>query len=165
MGIAQPGVAEFSDADAFADAVRPHLPKLGRVASRLGPPGVKEDVVQEALARAWAHRAQFDPGRGPLLPWLLTIVANEARRARRRKTFLPISLSVAVRPVASENRLDMEAATAKLPDRQRLAVNCFYYIGLSTIETAAVMGCSEGTVKSSLNAARQNLRAELEKAR
>jgi RNA polymerase sigma-70 factor (ECF subfamily) len=52
----------------------------------------------------------------------------------------------------------MEALSA----RQRLAVDCFYFADLSVADTAAVMGCSEGTVKSTLSDARARLRSLLE---
>jgi RNA polymerase sigma-70 factor (ECF subfamily) len=163
LDVAQPRATELDEADDFAAAVEPHLPLLGRVAGRLGPPGGREDVLQEALLRAWAHRRQYDPRKAPLLTWLVTIVANEARRApgRRRRTS-PIPVEVSVGEVVSDDRLDLEAATANLPERQRLAVDCFYYVGLSIAQTAAVMGCSEGTVKSALSDARKRLRLEFE---
>jgi RNA polymerase sigma-70 factor (ECF subfamily) len=164
LGVARSNAAEFDDADDFAAAVEPHLPLLARVAGRLGPPEGRDDVLQEALLRAWAHRRQYDPAKAPLLTWLLTIVANEARRSRgRRRSTLPIPLTASVPELAEDVRLDLKAATANLPERQRLAVDCFYYIGLSTQQTAAVMGCSEGNVKSTLSDARKHLRLELEK--
>ena len=58
--------------------------------------------------------------------------------------------------------MDVEYAVASLPQRQRLAVDCFYFVGLSVAETAAVMQCSQGTVKSTLFDARQRLRSILE---
>ena len=164
MDVAQPRAADIDQADDFAAAVEPHLPLLARLAGRLGPPDRCDDVLQEALLRAWAHRRQYDPRKGTLLAWLLTIVANEARRASgRTQRALPIQVAVAVVGVGSDDRLDLEAAAAKLPERQRLAVDCFYYIGLSVNQTAAVMGCSEGYVKSALSDARKHLRLELEK--
>ena len=57
--------------------------------------------------------------------------------------------------------VDVEHAVARLSTRQRLAVDCFYFVGLSIGETAAVMGCSEGTVKSTLADARGRLRVSL----
>lgn len=166
MDVTRMGATGLDAADDFAAAVRPHLPVLGRLAARLGPREDRDDVVQEALLRAWAHRTQFDPARGTLLTWLLAIVANEARRAGgRRAARLPIQLQVTVNQIATEDHLDIEAATATLPERQRLAVDCFYYVGLSVDQTAAVMGCSAGTVKSSLSDARRNLRTQLEKSR
>jgi RNA polymerase sigma-70 factor (ECF subfamily) len=164
LDVARLNAVELNGADDFAAAVEPHLLVLARVAGRLGPPGEREEVLQEALLRAWAHRQQYDPAKAPLLTWLLTIVANEARRSlgRRRSTF-PIPLRTSVPEIAADDRLDLEAAMTILPERQRLAVDCFYYIGLSVAQTAAVMGCSEGTVKSALSDARKHLRLELER--
>jgi RNA polymerase sigma-70 factor (ECF subfamily) len=65
-----------------------------------------------------------------------------------------------VRPIDDE--LDLAHAVSRLSGRQRLAVDCFYFVGLGVTETAAVMGCSEGTVKSTLSDARRRLRNLLE---
>jgi RNA polymerase sigma-70 factor (ECF subfamily) len=51
-----------------------------------------------------------------------------------------------------------------LTARQRQAVDCLYFAGLTVAETAAVMGCAEGTVKSTLSDARARLRTLLEVA-
>lgn len=68
------------------------------------------------------------------------------------------------RPVVAtiDERLDVEMAVAQLPARQRLAVDCYYFVGLTVDQTAAVMGCAAGTVKSSLSDARDRLRKLLE---
>ena len=145
----------------FSEWVRPHLPALARLAARLAPSGDRDDVVQESLARAWTKRSQFDPTRGSALAWLLAITADQARRARRRRR--PFALFQADRRVRSiDDRLDIEFAVSKLPTRQRLAVDCFYFVGLSVAETAVVMGCAEGTVKSTLSDARARLQRILE---
>lgn len=52
----------------------------------------------------------------------------------------------------------LERAIAQLPERQRLAVQLHYFVGLSVEETAAVMQWSAGTVKSTLFDARTRLR-------
>lgn len=150
--------------DEFAEWVAPHLPALARLAARLAPDGERDDVVQEALARAWRKRATFDPARGTPLAWLLAITADQARRARRRVR--PLAFFAAATPARSiDDRLDLEAAVALLPARQRLAVDCFYFVGLSVAETAAVMACAEGTVKSTLSDARARLQILLEGGR
>ena len=64
----------------------------------------------------------------------------------------------------AEDRLDLHRALGRLSRRQRLVVDCFYFAGLSLAETAAVMGCAEGTVKSTLADARGKLRTVLEVA-
>lgn len=149
-------------AEAYADWVRPHLPAMARLAARLVPDADRDDVVQEALARAWRKRRQFDPSRGTPAAWLLAITADQARQARRRRRpHLPF-VDMPVRVRSTEDRVDVEYAVARLAPRQRLAVDCFYFVGLSLAETAAVMRCSEGTVKSTLSDARLRLRPLLE---
>jgi RNA polymerase sigma-70 factor (ECF subfamily) len=147
--------------DEFAEWVEPHLPALARLANRLAPEGERDDVLQEALARAWRRRETFDPNRGTPLTWLLAIVADQARRARRRHRPLAL-LDASPRVRSIDDRLDVEAAVARLPERQRLAVDCFYFVGLSVAETAAVMACAQGTVKSTLSDARARLGRILE---
>jgi RNA polymerase sigma-70 factor (ECF subfamily) len=58
--------------------------------------------------------------------------------------------------------VDVDHALTTLSARQRLAVDCYYFADLSITDTAAVMGCSEGTVKSTLSDARARLRSLLE---
>ena len=74
--IAQPGVAIPDAADAFADWVRPHLPAMSRLAARLAPTGERDDVVQEALTRAWRKRHQFDVNAGDAIG----VAARDHRR-------------------------------------------------------------------------------------
>jgi RNA polymerase sigma-70 factor (ECF subfamily) len=138
---------------------------MQRLAARLAPAGQADDVVQEALIRAWRKRGQFDPGRGSASAWLLAIVADRARSARVRtvseERFEDVDLPVhADRP----GDVDLERALARLTERQRLAVDCVYFAGLTVAETAAVMDCAAGTVKSTLSDARRRLREMLEES-
>ena len=136
--------------------VSPHLPLMARVAARLAPSADRDDVVQEALSRAWRKRATFDAGRGTPAAWLAAIVAGEARRARARTK---PSLELVDAAVEDTRRdLDLERAVERLPARQREAVDLHYFAGLTVVETAAAMGCAEGTVKSTLSDARGRLR-------
>ena len=145
----------------FADWVRPSLPAMARLATRLSSADEADDVVQESLVRAWSKRAQFDPARGSLSSWLLAITADQARKARgRRRPAALFDSNAGVRSV--DDRLDVEYALTKLASRQRLALDCFYFVGLSIAETAAVMRCSEGTIKSTLSDARARLQRLLE---
>jgi len=156
-----------ADPAGFADWVRPHLPAMARLAGRLAPAADRDDVVQEALVRAWTKRRQYDAARGTAAAWLLGITADQAAKARRRAESVTrrarrtARLAEHVSPPAGSDP-DLDRAVAALPPRQRLAVDCFYYAGLTVAETAAVMGCSEGTVKSTLFDARGRLRPLLE---
>ena len=111
-------------------------------------------------------RRQFDARRG-LAAWLLAIAADQAGKARRRAR--PVSSlgderDTAPGADAAAGRVDVERALHQLTRRQRLAVECVYFVGLTVAETAAVMGCAEGTVKSTLADARCQLRTLLEVA-
>ena len=138
----------------------PHLRAMSLLAARLASDAERDDVVQEALIRAWTKRGQYDARRGTPSAWLLAITADQARRARRSRRPLLGFLPGRVRPIDDE--LDLAHAIAGLSGRQRLAVDCFYFVGLDIAETAAVMHCSEGTVKSTLSDARNRLRKHLE---
>ena len=148
----------------FAAWVSPHMPAMARLASRLAAGADRDDVVQEALARAWVKRRQFDPDQGAPSAWLLAITADQARKAVRRSRPVAEFVEPAAPAPDRDKSIDVERAVARLPRRQRMAVDCFYFADLSIAETAAVMGCSEGTVKSTLSDARARLRSELEVA-
>jgi RNA polymerase sigma factor (sigma-70 family) len=154
--------ASIADSSAirFAELIEPYLPKMLHLAERLAGPDNRDDVLQEALINAWTKRAQFNLERGPLGGWLMAIVADQARKSWRRK-FVFFGQLEPPPTVAADDRLDLESAVSRLPARQHLAVDCFYFAGLTVAETATVMRCSEGTVKSTLSDARSNLRNTL----
>lgn len=159
----QPTGTVFTDTTAagFARYVEPFLPKMLHLAERLGGHANRDDIVQQALINAWTKRSQFRIERGSLGGWLMAIVADQARKTWRRR--LPLLRRVSDPPGPSvEDRIDLEHAVGKLPPRQRIAVECHYFAGLTVVETAAVMGCAEGTVKATLSQARANLRPALE---
>jgi RNA polymerase sigma factor (sigma-70 family) len=154
--------------EAFDAWAAPHVQDMARLATRLSGAAEADDVVQDALVRAWTRWATYDSGRGKPKTWLLAIVADQARQRLRRPGPETARLDGA-RGVAAGDRadgadLDLRRAVARLPERQRLAVECHYYVGLTVKETAQVMGCAAGTVKASLSAARANLRVELEES-
>lgn len=156
--------SDLADADAFRDWARPHLRLMLDLARRLAQ-GDAEDVVQDALIVAWQRRDRFDETRGTPQAWLLTLTAHAAARARRTRTRHPWQLSD--QPTDSavidiDPDLDLRRAVDALAPRQQLAVNLFYYLDRPVDEIAVVMGCSVGTVKSTLADARGRLRRHLE---
>lgn len=154
-----------ASAEAFATWVEPHLAAMARLAARFAPSADRDDVVQEALVQAWRKRHQFQPERGTPRAWLLAIAADRARKARQRRPTDVLAPDIASMTAPAHDRdIDLERAVDRLSGRQRLAVDCFYFVGLSVAETAVVMRCSEGTVKSTLSDARNRLRGFLEAA-
>lgn len=152
-----------ADARSFSAWLQPHWPDMAWLARRSVDESDWEDVLQEALSAAWRKRAQFDPARGTARNWLLAIVADQSFKSRRRRR--PVLVADPVeRPVPgadSSEQFDLDAALAGLTQRQRLAVSLRYYLALPVTDVAQVLGCSEGTAKSTLSDARRRLRALL----
>lgn len=135
-----------------------------------------EDATQEAFVKAYRALSRFRPG-ASFRPWLLTIVANEARNRRRsagRRANLILraaqegpSLVGAVSPevalVASEKREVLLSSLGQLSEGDRLVISCRYFLELSEEETAATLGCARGTVKSRLSRALVRLRERMGK--
>ena len=131
-----------------------------------------EDAAQEAFVEAYAALPRFRAG-AAFRPWLLTIVANEARNRRRaagRRASL--ALRVAAEPAgpvpspeaaaeAGEQRRLLVAAIGRLPERDRDVIACRYLLGRSEAEAADTLGVARGTVKSQLSRALRRLRATL----
>ncbi|HEU5270833.1 MAG TPA: RNA polymerase sigma factor [Jatrophihabitans sp.] len=149
-----------TDARSFSTWLQPHWPGMAWLARRSADESDWEDVLQEALSAAWRKRGQFDGARGSARNWLLAIVADQCAKNRRR--LRPVLLAEpAQRPAVDADRteqVDVDAALAKLTDRQRLAVNLRYFLELPVADVAQVLGCSEGTAKSTLSDARRQLR-------
>lgn len=148
----------------FGDWVRPHWDAMHRLARRLCGSDISDDVVQEALSAAWRKREQYRADRGSARSWLLAIVADQAyKHHRRKRPLIELVTDVPDRDVSADwpPGLDVSAAIRQLTRRQQLAVTLHYYLGLPVSDSAEVMGCSAGTVKSTLSDARQRLRALL----
>ena len=135
--------------------------------------GDAEDAVQDAFVKAYAAMPRFRPG-APFRPWILRIVANEARnrgRAARRREGLRLRVAVheggPVAPSPEPSVLERTEAEAlvlaleRLPDRDRLVLAYRYLLELSEAETAEMLGVRPGTVKSRLSRALVRLRAEV----
>jgi RNA polymerase sigma factor (sigma-70 family) len=164
--------AQRGDADAFAELVRAHQEVAFRVAYLVaGSAAEAEDALQEGLVKAWRALGRFRRG-APLRPWLLQIVANEARNRRRsagRRAALALraqhELAVAAPgaaadaiALAADDRARLHAALDRLPDDGRLVLTCRYLLELSEEETAAALGVRRGTVKSRTARALDRLR-------
>jgi RNA polymerase sigma factor (sigma-70 family) len=130
-----------------------------------------EDATQDGFVKAWRALGRFRQG-APFRPWLLSIVANEARNRRRsagRRAGLALraaaeepSGGAAPSPEAAllsaEQRASLLAAVNDLPDDQRTVVSLRYFVGLSETEVAEALDVPQGTVKSRTARALERLR-------
>ena len=135
-----------------------------------------EEATQDAFVKAHRALGRFRVD-APFRPWLLKIVANEARNRRRsagRRLGLlaraaaaeSVSGGAAPSPetdlLEGEERRRLFAALRRLREEERAAVVGRYFLGLTDEETAAVLGVRRGTVKTRVWRALARLRDELE---
>jgi RNA polymerase sigma-70 factor (ECF subfamily) len=164
--------ARGGDAVAYGALVRAHQDIAFRVACLAGGSAADaEEAAQEGFVKAWRALPRFRAG-APFRPWLLAIVANEARNRRRaagRRAGLalraaeiagrePPSPSPETQVLTSARRETLLAALAELDERDREVLTCRYLLELSEEETAAALGCRRGTVKSRTSRALGRLR-------
>jgi RNA polymerase sigma factor (sigma-70 family) len=113
-----------------------------------------DDLVQETLAKAFRHWRRVQGADSPDA-YVHRILINEVNRhwQRHRNAAPPVNIGadeIIVPDVSDEviDRVDLLQALWSLPVRQRSTVVLRYLAGMSERETAAVLRCSEGTVKS-----------------
>jgi RNA polymerase sigma-70 factor (ECF subfamily) len=167
--------AQAGDAAAYEALVRTTQDVAFRAAYLiLGDAAEAEDAAQEGFVKAYYALERFRAG-APFRPWVLQIVANEARNRRKaavRRAALASraaegqpSVDAAPSPegaaLAQETRQTLLTALDGLRDEERLAVACRYFLDLDEAETAAVLDCPRGTVKSRVSRALGRLRERL----
>jgi RNA polymerase sigma-70 factor (ECF subfamily) len=128
---------------------------------------VAEDVVQEALLRAWRSRGSLDEA-ASAKQWLLTIVRREHARLYERRRFETVQVDELVSDesaelaVAEEREvLDMRRAIFALDEDYREPLVLQVLMGFSTGEIARELGLTQGAVLTRLFRARQRLRRDL----
>src|SRR5688572_1184404 len=146
------------------------VPQLHSFARSLCRDGVRaDDLVQEALLRAFDNIERFKPGTN-LKAWLFTIVRNEHYSQLRRRKFEAPDISTDMLPEPSvqpdhdgELELrDLNRALAALAPGQRTALILVSASGFSYKEAATICGCAVGTIKSRVARARNTLLQMLE---
>jgi len=140
----------------------------------VGESRAAEDVAQEAFVRAWRHADAFDPRRGTVVTWLLTITRNLAIDSVRVKRPMPVDPSaILALDIAGAERLPDElaalrddadrlaAALARLPPEQRRALVLAGLLGHTAREVSAQEGIPLGTAKTRIRTGLLRLRAAL----
>ncbi|HTT01372.1 MAG TPA: sigma-70 family RNA polymerase sigma factor [Steroidobacteraceae bacterium] len=146
------------------------VPQLHTFARSLCRDGVRaDDLVQEALLRAFDNIERFKPGTN-LKAWLFTIVRNEHYSQLRRRKFEAHDIPSDLLPEPSvppdhdgELELrDLNRALTALSPGQRAALILVSASGFSYEEAATICGCAVGTIKSRVARARTALLQMLE---
>jgi len=170
--------AQRGDTAAYEEIVQRYQQIAFRTAYVItGSSADAEDAAQEGFVKAYRALDRFRLG-AELRPWLLRIVANEARnrvRSSGRRHQLELRLTEGFRPgdaapspeavaVAADERRRLLAIVNTLSHEDRLVIASRYFLELSGEETAAALGIAEGTVKSRLSRALARLKVQVEEA-
>jgi RNA polymerase sigma factor (sigma-70 family) len=150
---------------------------FGLAYSMVGDAGVAEDVAQEAMIRVWRHAPVFDPRRGSVVSWVLTITRNLAIDALRLRRAVPTDpddfaaaavLSNEYNPEDAAHRGDVRSvvrtALSALPTEQRRAVVLAAVYGRTALEISEADGIPLGTAKTRIRTALIRLRAAVDHA-
>ncbi|MEJ2870613.1 sigma-70 family RNA polymerase sigma factor [Actinomycetospora sp. OC33-EN08] len=141
-----------------------------------------EDVVQEVFLQVWRRPERFDPSRGSVATWFMTMVHHRAvdavrRESTRRRHTVPAAEegdewnaqdASAAGPGADEAALDrvvaghVRDALTQLPPDQRRALALAYFGGFTQREVASITEVPLGTVKSRMFTAVRTLRGLLD---
>jgi RNA polymerase sigma-70 factor, ECF subfamily len=170
--------AQRGDTAAYEEIVQRYQQVAFRTAYLItGSAPEAEDAAQEGFLKAYRALDRFRAGADPR-PWLLRIVANEARnrvRSAGRRHNLELRLAEGYRAgdaapspeaaaLAADARHRLLREINSLSEDDRLVIASRYFLNLDGEETAAALGIPEGTVKSRLSRALGRLRERFSEA-
>ena len=149
------------DPGALEDLYDRYTPLLYSVAMRILRSATDaEDAVQQAWVQVWKSAGRYEPKRGPVAAWLLTVTRTRAldlyrslssrKRAEGQVDPEPVNTPADPLGSATQGQLSERVRTAlgSLPIQQRQVIEIAYFEGLSQTEVATRLGAPLGTVKS-----------------
>ena len=165
------------DAEAFEVFYDRHGGAAYSLAYRiLGERGAAEDCIQEAFISIWRTGGRFDPTRGSVRSWTLSIVRNRAidvlrsRAGKAPKLTFDDEEILESRPsgelteeeaMRHETATEVRGALSQLPDEQSKVIQLAYFGGFSQSEIAAMLNVPLGTVKGRMRLGLEKIRGEL----
>jgi RNA polymerase sigma-70 factor (ECF subfamily) len=170
---------QAGDENAFALLYRRRQGAIYRFLLQMcGSQAMAEDVTQEVFLVLIRESQAFDPARGSLSAFLYGIARNQLlRRFQRERFFVPLepdadedfdsSITVPgpLEDISRNETIDaVRRAIFSLPDRYREVVVLCELEEMSYVETAEILGCAIGTVRSRLHRARALLIEKLQPA-
>jgi RNA polymerase sigma-70 factor, ECF subfamily len=170
-------LVERRDADAFAVLYDRHGGAAYSLAYRIvGDAAAAEDVTQEAFLSIWRSGGRFDPARGSVRSWTLSIVRNRSIDSLRRlagsapKLDLDDEAALDAEPAAEltdseairrETARSVRGALRELPAEQSEVIGLAYFGGFSHSEIANMLGMPLGTVKGRMRLGLEKIRTAL----
>jgi RNA polymerase sigma-70 factor, ECF subfamily len=138
----------------------------------IGDPGAAEDVRQQVFAELWERRASYDPQRGPVRAWVLTIARSRTidhLRRRRPAPEEPEAFDRIAAPARAEtspeavvDRIGVGELLRRIPTEEAGLLRMRFFDELSQTEISARTGIPLGTVKMRMVQALDRLRGMME---
>ncbi len=165
------GLGSGDPAAASAFIARYQRRVYGLTLSILRDAGAAEEAAQETFVRAWTHAEAFDPRRGSVPGWLLTIARNVAINMLPTRRPDPVDPSVLLSlqgqgPPMSDAQSQpvsepLRDALVRLPEPQRRVLVLAVFYGFTAKEISELDDVPLGTVKTRIRSALMKLRAEM----
>ncbi|MFY0637091.1 MAG: RNA polymerase sigma factor [Maricaulis maris] len=159
------------DRDAARELMAANLSRIIGLARRtLGDAVEAEDIAQETFLRVWKAAGRWKSGQARVSSWVCRIALNLCYdRLRKRREVLTDALPEQADASLGQDRRMEQAesghrvaeAVARLPDRQRQALELVHFQELSNIEAAEIMSVSVDALESLLARGRRKLKALL----
>jgi RNA polymerase sigma-70 factor, ECF subfamily len=159
------------DRAAFDRLSRRHLDRAYGVALRMtGSKADAEDVTQDVFLRLWLRPESWQPGQAQFSTWLYRVVVNRCLDLKRRPKGTDLdsveepqdpTANAEVELLEAERSRALDAAVARLPERQRAAIVLTYTAGLRNAEAALAMDISVKAFEALLVRAKRELRDDL----
>lgn len=139
-----------------------HRRLVGLLALYVGERPIAEELAQDAFARLCEHWPRVS-GMGNRRAWLNRVALNLAkswfrRKAAERRAYRRHESGDDPHPHDRASAIAIREAVSGLPERQRMALVLRYFADYSVADTAELMGCAQGTVKSLTHRAIETLR-------
>jgi RNA polymerase sigma-70 factor (ECF subfamily) len=159
------GPLPFRRGDPLADPEALIRRVYAYVAYRMGDGPDAEDVTSEAMARAVRYRESYDPSRGPPAAWVVGIARrciDDAYARPRDATDAPETDTGSDLETETIDRLEVRAAVARLPERDRELIALRYGADLSARQIAEQLEMKTNAVEVALHRALKRLGAVLD---
>jgi RNA polymerase sigma-70 factor (ECF subfamily) len=164
------------DANAFEVILERHADAAFALAYRMcGRHAAADDITQESCLAVWRSGPRYDPRRGSVRTWVLSIVHNRAIDALRRSGVrdrrhagdegieerLEATERTDAQAIDNATSREVRGALGELPTQQRQVIELAYFAGFTQTEIASMLDTPIGTVKSRMRLGLEKLRDHL----
>ena len=160
------------DQEALAEVFRDYAGAVKSLALRvIRDETLAEDVVQDTFVGLWRSPERYDPARGSLRTFLLTIAhrrsvdvvrSEQARTRRESRPPDPVHFDLEDEVLTRRLSEEVKAALVHLNEEERVAISLAYFGGLSYVQVANHLGAPEGTIKTRIRSGMRKLASTLE---